>query len=477
MKKISKILIILLCTMIVFSGCSQSKHSNDVVYVDEEGNENENEKATNEEVTVLLPYFNQKQINKETFLRINLLDKVAEQFYTEKGIKINFVQLNANSKEDYIKKMNTTLFREQGPTLIYIDKSSTNLKDDYIKNGVALNIKGKISNANNIYDTLKSEYYIPINMEAYFSYLQTGIIKELGCKIPDYNWTKEDYYEIYDKWLEKEKPYLVGSCFIELYRKYEFHLYSQEGYVNFDNSIIKGNINKLKEEISSGKYNIYPNYKYENYYNSAYVWDSEEYKKAFDNRKSKMKDRFTVSFGSFNALDAFGLNQHVENFYSDILDIHDDDYLLLPNILYPYISTDGFIMNKRGENIEIGLEFINFILRDDIQLYLTNYSREERTGEFASVVKTIEEDIDKIIELEDMDQRIIKVRETILNRIKNEEKKETLFNQETKKQRTLENEFEKLVFEIVFADTEYSDKRIDSILNEFEKKYKNYFSE
>lgn len=478
MKKITQILVLVLCSIVLFIGCSQPRHSNDVVYVDEENNEDGVQNETNEEITIKVLYDDSWEIKMDHIIRLSFLDILAEQFYAEKGIKVNFVGLDLNSvsEEDYFKELNTMLSEENGPALIFkFLFISNDVRDIFIESGSALNIKGKIDNYENLYDNLKNEYYIPIKMEADFSYIQTDIVRELGCEIPDYNWTKDDYFTIYDKWLEKESIYFDGRVFEDLYNKYDFPIYNEKGEVEFNNSVIKENIANLKKYIYSGKFKIYQDYTYEDYYNSLFDLDSEENSKAQDNKFARMKNQFAIPY--YGSLDPFRTNDSLKRFFKDFLDKPNEDYILVPDVFRPFIYNDGFIVNKNGKNYEIGLEFIDFALRDDIQLFLSNYSRTNGISSFAPVVKTVEKEIDKIVESQNIDQRIAKLREAMLSKIRDKDNKDKLFDRRTQKHFELEHELRKLIFEITLADTPYSEEKIDSMLKELENKYIAYFSE
>ncbi|TAH59529.1 MAG: extracellular solute-binding protein, partial [Gottschalkiaceae bacterium] len=175
------------------------------------------------------------------------------------------------------------------------------------------------------------------------------------------------------------------------------------------------------------------------------------------------------------------------------------DIIFLPHP-YPYYSSWGFIVNKKGKNIDAGLEFINMLLSDEVQLrQYKNAAREvvrehmnSRLLSFSTpVVNTIESELDSADKSENVLSHYTSMRKEILRQILEGERMRGYrggsirgaYPLNINLKLTEEQEFffkeelEKVIVDVVFSDERYSSEKIMMELRKLENRLMLMFSE
>ncbi|WP_425449732.1 hypothetical protein [Dethiothermospora halolimnae] len=374
-------------------------------------------------------------------------------FENENNVKVTYDIIHAVTYEDYIKKLNAKLYTDNGPTLIY------KFPNTYIERGVAVDLSGKLLNLEKIYDGLKREkmFYIPIGMSKDGMILNREALKRLEIEKPNLNWTKKDYINIKEKWL-KDKPRefnLAEYKEIVRYPLYELNVIDQPNKViNINNEKVKNYLHKVKEKIFSRNYILNKDYDY-------------YYKMIFD-RYSKERESHIMNY--INNPDKLIRFLQIPNILKlKESQIENDKFLILPSVYDHEIKSFGFIVNKKGKNIELALKYINGLLSNESQknIYYSNSS-------YYPVNKEIEKDIMRWDKDNGTDKRTMELRNTVLNRLKKE--KVNYLGMDNKIKIMYEN-IEKDLFHLIFTDKEYSDKELEGELKKLEDKYSIIFNE
>ena len=421
-----------------------------------------------DEVTIAIwdPYYWELQI-KFPMLRGELA-KIKEKT----GINIRYDVIEAENQQEFIKKLNTKLYLDKGPTLIYFYNMPTKI---YTESGVALKLKGKVENLENVYDSIrdKNDYFIPIGMETYFIEMNGYESSELEIEEPDFNWNWDDYRTIRDKWLEENgrvlKSYLMRQIY---YHKIDqlnvIDIKEKEAKINTEE--VKTALKDLRNEFLSGKYELPSNFEQEYYYKACFdinnLSDEERYGKY---------SRF-ISLPANDIFECTGEN----GLYTSTL----HKKIRKNKIVLPYVPDrdkslhlTGFLINRNGKNIDNAIEFLNYILSDKAQmeLYSTFKKLEMR---FYPVNKNIEDKIKEIEKNGDLDKKVLKLKEYELERIKNgENKPNRVYKEENIKIFTLKDKLYKDIFKLIFSDEEYSDSKLERKLQELENQYNIYLNE
>ncbi|WP_066499183.1 extracellular solute-binding protein [Abyssisolibacter fermentans] len=416
-----------------------------------------------DEITILIKDFD--------FLDIKTIFKTiynySERFEKETGIKVNFDVISGNNADDYYKKMNTKLYLEEGPTLIYISYIST--YKEYIDQGIALNAKGKITNFTKVYDSLLDDgnYFVPIGMIHWVAALNRCAFDKLEIDEPKLNWTREDYIKINEKWLKGKLEHFNKWVYIE---KVSFLvedlkiLDKSNKKVSLNNSKVIQYINDIREEILfSGKYIINKEYTYENYYNVIFKKDSAEYNASRDLHRSCDNENLRKFWIGKNGLKSLEM--------TECLNLK--DIIVLPNVINfetNQLDTFGFIINKNGKNIDLGMKFINELLSDEIQLemYLTE------KNSLYPVNKDIENEIETIEKEKNSNEKAIALRKYILQQIKNGNYKH---NSNSRIIEEVKDMIYKDFAKYIFADKAYTDEELSRELEKLEYKYNMWLNE
>ncbi|WP_069649321.1 extracellular solute-binding protein [Caloranaerobacter ferrireducens] len=366
-----RVIIIILCLILLLStnGCTSIKNSINV------------ESSGSKEITILIGSNSYKYLKSD----FSVFNTYKQKFEREKGIKVKFDVIDIRNK-NYKNKVVSKLYLENGPTLIYI--SPFDSYKSLIEKGIALKIDDKLKNYDKIYDSIKDTdgSFIPIVMCHYPIVLNREVFKKLEIEEPGLDWTREDYFRIREKWLAQEPQNFTPYLFIELIGNVmeELHVYdSKNNKVNINNSKVIEYIKNLRYEVYSGKYILKDNYTFENYYKMFYVAESNEYKEVRETSLYNDTDNIRRWYYYKNALKSLG---------NDI-DMVINDYIILPQVVDENnkLILWGFVVNKKGKNVDLGLEFLNGLLCDEVQLEIFR----DKGSLFYPVNKDIEEKLRK----------------------------------------------------------------------------------
>lgn len=461
-----KILLVIISLTMIFGlfGCKKSNKASLT---------NENKEK---EITILIPQFEKEFIKDEIE---KLLQENIRKFSQETGTKVSLETVNVKGNDDYIKKRNLKLLTDRGPTLILVTSWSDSAQS-LIEQGVAFNIKGKIPNQQNIIKGLKDEYLIPFALCDYdVRILKREILKEIGVQEPDYDWSIDDYIKIKNEWLNKNPEY-VDFLELSLDFLYKMNTYKE---VDLEQKKIKYNIEALREflkdsrqKIFSSKYVQDKNYSYDDWYSLFFNENSPERSKIIELNRKKEKVYFEYMFHDFQTyLNPLSIKPflHKEN-------IEANDILINP---YPDIASvyyTGFLVNRKGKNIEEGVKFINYLISDDAQRDFT--IRENRRTylkypHMAPVVTTINDDLLKFAQEnneEDEFQKGMEYRNFIIDKINDGDIR---LKHRNEFEVYCSQRFLKILVEIVFADEDFSDQEIDNKLKKLKNELNLYLNE
>ncbi|WP_425446793.1 extracellular solute-binding protein [Dethiothermospora halolimnae] len=409
---------------------------------------------------------NKKEITIVTWNGVThpVCDIYKQTFEMENNVEVNYESIDTTTYEDYLKKLNSKLYLEDGPTMILL--RSEDVYGNYAKQGVALEITEKsVPNINKLYKgfTRDKNYYVPISMYHYPMIITKKCLEDLNMESPSLEWSKEDYLKIKDKWLKKEpRPFSYREyCDIVKYPLRNMELFNEdEEKIEIDK--VKKYIKSAKKQIYSGNYILNKDHKYDKYikffknYNDQDVLDLLKYNEA---KNDSLLSRGMVYENGLKFRGIFGVSQ--------------DDVVLLPDIMKDdyQIYTWGFIVNRNGKNTELGLKFINEILDDKQQI---NVYKDSKIGNFP-VIKGIEEEIRRIEKEREIEDRFIKLREHILDKFNKGEYK--VYNSQDSKKVEFYNMLEEDLVKIIFDEKEYSDDELSGKLQKLEEKYNMWLTE
>ncbi|WP_066499172.1 extracellular solute-binding protein [Abyssisolibacter fermentans] len=451
-----KILCLILCIVLALLTIGCSNNSDDITIDADSKDEKQRE------ITIVIKDYDLSNIKAN----YSTIYRYSKKFETENGMKVNFDIINGNNEDDYDKKINTKLYLKEGPTLIYISDYST--YRDYIEQGIAVNTEGRIPNLIKVYDSLLDDghYFVPVGMLHWATALNRCAVDKLEIDDPKFDWTREDYLKIKEKWLKLEPEYFCAQEYWNLliFMINDLEILDESNKeASLNNTRVIQYINDVREEIFSGKYIINKDYTYENYYNMIFEKDSEEHKESRDLKRRHDNENLRK--------DLFGINGLKSLEIADFIDLRDD--IVLPNIIYgkdDLLYTCGFIVNKNGKNIELAMEFINGLLSDEIQLEM--YKTE--ADALYPVNKEIVNEIEKIEKDKSTNEKAVDLRKYILQQIKTGNYRRcsnSRVNQEIK------NMIYKDFAKFIFADEAYTDEELGSELQKLENKYNMWLNE
>lgn len=470
---IKKIFVLLIASLfLITSACSNPTISNtdDSTVVDPEGN------VESKEITILV-YDNLYRKIK----LFNQLERYSKDFYEELGIKVNlerfgdrsilqkidgYVPLNLMWK-DFYEELDKQLSVSDEPELILINTIYP--IDPLIEKDALMEVSDKVSNIESIYYGLVSNemYYIPIGM--YYSpfAFNNQVLQKQNISIPSFNWTREDYLKIRDKWLENNPVYF------SYYEKRDV-IYEEIASLNVidnKNNIVTLNtpdfintLHNIKKEIFSGKYILNEGYTYENFHNMFYEPSSNEHKEHNIQATSEgYYNNHLRTICQCNALKASEVSESMEN----------NDYILLPKIrnnVAISLGTWGFVVNQNGKNKNLALDFINGLLADDTQLEMFN----DENSYYYPVNSSIETEI-IATEESNLDSSAIELKKYLLSRLKIEKTDHLATFSHVAEERIL-SAISDYVFKFVFSEEPFSDEEIQSDLNKLETECNTYLN-
>ncbi|WP_425449668.1 extracellular solute-binding protein [Dethiothermospora halolimnae] len=381
------------------------------------------------------------------------------KFGLERDVSVSYDIIYANTFEEYLEKLNIRLYQDNGPTLLYFYNSSSAKK--YIEQGIALDVKNKIQNTKKLYDIFVGDnmYYIPIGMNYSAISLYKETLDMLDIKEPSLNWTKKDFLDIREKWLNYEKRLFTGQEYLYLvtYPYYELDIIDgKTKEIHLNNDGVKEFLRKTRSDIFSEKYCL--SHDPDFYYNAIFNFKSKESNILSDEIKSYGDQLLSTSY-SENTLKVRSRVRKNKNI------------IVLPSVYNKDLHTYGFMVNKNGKNVKLGLEFINELLSNENQMKLYT----DEVYWFYPVNKEIEDEINERDKKNNMDEKYISMRKIILDRIKSQ--KGINYLGEGMKVKHIRDSIKKDFFKIIFSEKEYTDEELENKLIEMENKYQLYFRE
>ncbi|KAB3532466.1 extracellular solute-binding protein [Alkaliphilus serpentinus] len=407
------------------------------------------------------------------------LNLFVEEFTRETGIKVNIIRKPANSQEEYIQSRNADFYLDDGPTLVLI--GALEEYNDLVRQGVALEIEELIPNYENIYESLRDGYLVPMGMGERGTLLNKIVLAELELPEPSLDWSVTDYRYVAYKSYEDRKVHMSRELFgeiIEIEIKEFGPFLNENGESKMANENTVKWIEKIREILLySDLFTINENYTYKNYYNMIFSPQSDERVESRELWLSSRKDDFFIlSRFPRNTLNSLETSRN----YSSYLirsNVRASDTVILPEP-FGYVHYWGLLVNGKGKNIEAGLKFLEYLLRDEAQLKLYTEPLKLRKDSFISfsapVVKTIEDKIKAIEKEKGIDEDLIALREEVLNQIKNNERVRLYSGT---KEEHLKDELVKLIVKIVFADDKYTSEEIMKELRDFDNRMNLYLNE
>ncbi len=450
MKKSILLTLLILTILMIAIGCTKTKDIN-----------------TNEkEITVVMSNFDKYSDSYKAHL-----DLFISEFFKETGYKVNILKTQANNQDEYIANRNTELYLQEGPTLILVGNQEE--YKNLVEQGVGLEVGEKIANYNNIYDSLKDGYFVPIGMGDRSYLLNKAVLEELGIEEPNLDWTIEDLRNINYKWYEERNVHMSMELFsdvIDFEISYLEPLLNENGRSELANKETVETIEDIREKLMySGLFRLNENYTYENYYNMIFLPQSKERIESRELFLSSRKEDFIVLIPKpRNSLNAIEMSRN--NFKTE-------EILVLPTPS-KYLYYWGFLVNKNGKNIEMGLKFLDKLLSDEAQLKLYTSELVQNRNTLVSfsgpVVSTIEDDIKRIEKQEKIEEHLIELREETLKQIKNGERVRLISGTQ---EEYLKNELIELIAKIVFSDEKYISEEIIRELKDLDNRMNLMFNE
>lgn len=372
--------------------------------------------------------------------------------------------LTQKDSDEFLKKLSTKLYAEEGPELIFSVYSNV---EPLIVQGAVAKLNDKVPNIKNVYSGLLDDEvcFVPVGINFPFILFDLEALTTNGYKVPEMNWTSKDLFDLRTKWLEENSIYFnshewgrVFDAIIDLDKLYD----SKSNKFTLDTPETRQAIKDVRSYIFNGNYIINKNHKFEDYYNMFFEINSPEFienGELFD--KNREAGFFDIGSAS-NLLKAIDEETAHKNGGTIAMPIFSDEEVIL--------DATTFGINKNGKNLELAYEFINGLLSDEVQKSI--YDDDDR---YYPASKSIETDILELEAARVKDQRVIDVKEYALNQIKSQKMK--LWNTMNIDLINLKSELEKDLATIILADNECSEVEMSAKLREFESKYNIFLNE
>jgi hypothetical protein len=472
-------LLLVAALMVSLTACSQitkkGDTSNDVISPEIKGGQ--------PEINIL--YYAAKGfiLEKDSFL------DYTSKFEKQYGVKVNLKAIGdgsgtANDLENFEKKVNTYLYAQKGPELIFGNDWQSNITK-LINQSTVVDVRDKIPNLKKIYDTLLGQevFYIPIGIDYSGMVLNKKVLEEMGIKELGTDWAWKDYIELRKKWLTYSKRYFTANEYYNIREEYlrQCRLYDTQNKKATINTLeVKNAIKSIRDEIYNN-FKLNDDYTYENYYNMFYVPTSKE-------AISEEELRSTVEYKQ-ESLRAVGFGNISSRLYTrQIQDALDNGLVLMPDFkgLDTGLHSCGFLVNKNGNNLELAYEFVNGLLEDETQMEMWQL---DRLYQYYPVNKEIEErirnaEIQENLEVtgqKNLDKEVTDIKENALNRIKQGHAYlfvlKNMDNTAMGEEFQLYERFKKQVTKMIFADIPYSDDELERELKKLEAEYTIWLNE
>lgn len=399
-----------------------------------------------------------------------------KKFEKDFGVDIEILKLaedidssNKEERDAYIKKLSTKLIADDGAELIFANFISPNA---LIEQGAVVDLRDKVANVSKVYDKLLEEQacYIPIAM-SYSSRAVIGdALNSIGRTDISLGWDSQEFYKLWDEWLTGQNMYFNGLEYGNVLEKYidiESSFDKDSNKLSFDKQALEKSINEARGHIFGGKYELNKDYKYENYYNMFFEKTSQEFQEDIKRR---------TSGSSIDQGLGGGYSENIFRAEQVSRSLRESNWLLMPQFKdkIPYLDSYGFMINKKGKNLDLAYEFINGLLDDEIQMRLFK-EWEGDSYDYYPVNKNIEEDIRAMEADKKLNPKGIEVKEYALQDLKSGRCQLGLiaYDKFTELEMLLYKDFSKYIF----ADEPYSFEELSVELQKLENKYNIWLNE
>ena len=432
----------------------------------------DSEKVENKEITIA--------IWEEDYDLVDLRTPIIKHIYTynrNNDVGVRFDIIKGNNYEEFLEKLNTKLYLDEGPTLIYIDYMPY-LYELFKERGIAEKVdNNSIPNINKVYDFyLEDEiYFIPIGAQYLCISFNKEQIEKLNMPYPDYNWTIEDYYKIRSRWIEDTQPIEFSRDDVEdiiICKLDNMDILTKDTKkININTRPMKEIIYNMRKEIHSGKYILTNGFTYEDYYNACVDYKSKDRFK-HESFVTKGNTRYYLTYTAYNGLKTANMKKGMM-----------DARIHFPNVKKPKynVRLGGFIVNSNGKNKELGYKFLNSLLREEFQMQMyrgDNGDYVVPSNMYTPVIKTVEDDIEKVESKQDLEPEIIELKNYIYDKMEKGEIRPEIYKKDkTLKTVTLRKRLYKNLFKFIFTEEEYGDEELSGELQKLEDRYNLYLNE
>ncbi|MBI9013570.1 MAG: hypothetical protein JEZ08_15160 [Clostridiales bacterium] len=384
-----------------------------------------------------------------------------KEFDYDDKVTIKIIDLDVETRDEYLREKNLLLSSDNGPTLIMVDLEVESI-DEYLDYGIALEVSDKLENYDNIYEFLRDGYYVALGMFSIGTLIDTDVIEEMGAEVPDANWTKEDFYSLQAKWFESNQVYIE---YFEFERVYNYHFMDAEfidvtGVVRFNTEENVDKIMAIRDRFISADYEQYGQLELTQLQNilnlnfdDAWEWNS-----------------YLIRLNSYNN---FVLTESINALhpYSTYHPLLYRPVKLLPTVHRGEnnVSDLGFIVNRKGNNLEYGLDFLDLLISDKYQFYI--YEKKLFNG-LSPSVSTLEEEIKNKHprQVGNVEKKVapfaFETRDALIASLLDGTKKVQRKSRETI---ILEDSFREFVVEMSFNEKYFTREEIEEKLRKFER--------
>lgn len=418
-----------------------------------------NQDAAGEEpaasITILLP---QHALPRESYA---FLDRYRMQYEKETGIQVNLERIMAANRERYLLRRNTRLYMQEGPTLVMI--SQDEYARELVEAGAAYPIGDRIPNQANLYPGLQDDYFVPVKMHGKTVSLNRRFLEKYALPEPGLDWTLQDHDELWDLWAEREEVLFNRNLFHAIVNRHlrDLRFIHEDGHrVEVDTEEVRQLIRRIQDEVFSGRYLLEPDYTFENYYNMFHVMNSQESQDSWEKFIRNSRNNFIMNTVGhhYNGLHSQRSNQVVKYIPTS---------LLLPDVRDEPFHFIGFLVNRNGKNLDLGLDFVNYLLSDQVQMDIFEQEAEMENSTNAPVVHTIENEIQAFELRRDLLPEAVTLRKTMTQWLINRSM-QPLFYGPDLKELTVQRRLVTELINIIFADEPYSEEELTYTLRKME---------
>lgn len=409
------------------------------------------------------------EVEYKDLMKTDYIGEYIDKFEGDFGVDIKLQRImsdphrliTAEDVSEYNKKLFTKLITKDGPELVFAQYMSL---EPLIRQGAVLDVKGKVDNIDKIYDTLVEDkvYYVPIGMNIYTRALNRETLKQLGADALPFDWTSKDYFTLKDRWISSNT--LLFSQ-LEYYEVFEGFIDMESLYNEKDNTVklntpeVRQKLRDIRSYIFSGKYKLTNGYKYGNYYNMIFEDKSPEFKLGYQYFLQN-KDNGNVAGGLIaNIFRARDMDGKIKSFGTVMYPPFKDEEKLM--------SSYGFLVNKKGKNLNLAYEFINGMLSNEVQMHM--FENESNIHLYYPVNKEIEADILKLEARTVSDPNVIELKKYALQQLKDGKFK--LYVTMNPRFYGITSMILKDLAKFTLADEPYSDEALQAELKKLEGKY------